>query len=78
MLKGLQVAGQNPTRQSFITNLSQVTGWTADALLPAPVNFNHFGTAEKSYCEYYVHVVGQQFASVNSGRPFCGDVPSNL
>ena len=29
-IKGLQVAGQNPTRDSFIKNLTQVTGWDAN------------------------------------------------
>jgi branched-chain amino acid transport system substrate-binding protein len=78
VLKGLQVAGSNPTRQAFIANLSKVTGWDADGLLPSPVSFNHFGTAEKQYCDFYVHVQGQQFVSVNGGKAFCGTVPSNL
>ncbi len=78
MVKGLQVAGQNPTRQSFISNLTQVTGWNANGLEPASVSFNHFGTAEKTYCEYYVHVSGQRFVSVNGGKSFCVNVPPNL
>ena len=49
MIKGLEVAGQNPTRQSFITNLSQVTGWDANGLLASPVSFNHFGTPEQTH-----------------------------
>src|SRR5262249_39503964 len=57
--KGLQVAGQNPTRKSYIDGLTGVTGWNADGLLASPVSFNHFGTSESSYCGYYVHVVGQ-------------------
>jgi branched-chain amino acid transport system substrate-binding protein len=76
--KGLQVAGQNPTRKSYITGLTGVTGWNADGLLASPVSFNHFGTSEQSYCGYYVHVVGQTFAAVNGGKPFCGAVPANL
>jgi branched-chain amino acid transport system substrate-binding protein len=78
MAKGLEVAGQNPTRQTFITNLSKVTGYTANGLLPSPVSFNHFGTAEKAYCEYDVHVSGKEFVAVNGGKPFCRNVPSNL
>jgi branched-chain amino acid transport system substrate-binding protein len=78
MVKGLQVAGQNPTRQTFISNLSQVTNWSADGIYPAPVSFNHFGTAEPSYCLYYVQVAGHQFAVVNGGKTLCADVPSNL
>ena len=30
MIKGLEGAGQNPTRQSFITNLSKVTSYNAE------------------------------------------------
>ena len=35
MIKGLEVAGQNPTRESFINNLSKVTAWNAEGLLPS-------------------------------------------
>jgi branched-chain amino acid transport system substrate-binding protein len=78
MAKGLQVAGENPTRQSFITNLTKVTAFDADGLLPSPVSFNHFGTSEKTYCSWYVTVQGQKFVSVNNGKALCGTVPSNL
>jgi branched-chain amino acid transport system substrate-binding protein len=76
--KGLQVAGPNPTRKSYITGLTGVTGWNADGLLASPVSFNHFGTSEPSYCLSYVHVVGQTFVAVNGGKPFCGAVPAGL
>lgn len=78
MVKGLQVAGQNPTRKSFITNLTQVTNWTANGLLAGPVSFNHFGTAEPTYCNYYVQVKGQTFVDVDNGKDFCGTVPAGL
>ncbi len=78
MVEGLQVAGHNPTRQSFITNLAKVTNWNALGLIPIGVSFNHFGTSEPSYCSFYVHVQGQAFAAVNSGKPFCMTVPANL
>jgi branched-chain amino acid transport system substrate-binding protein len=78
MAEGLQVAGPNPTRQSFIQNLTKVTSWDADGLLPAPVGFDHFGTAEKTYCEFYVKVQGQGFEAVNGGKPLCLAVPSTL
>jgi branched-chain amino acid transport system substrate-binding protein len=78
MVEGLQVAGQNPTRQSFITNLAKVTDWNANGLIPIGVSFNHFGTSEPSYCEFYVHVQGQTYVAVNAGKPFCMDVPSDL
>ena len=78
MVEGLQVAGHNPTRQSFITNLTKVTNWNALRLIPIGVSFNHFGTSEPSYCEFYVHVQGQAFAALNSGKPYCMAVPVNL
>ncbi len=78
MVDGLQVAGQNPTRQSFITNLTKVTNWNALGLLPQGVSFNHFGSSEQSYCSYYVKVQGNTFVAVNGGKPFCGPVPTGL
>ena len=47
-------------------------------IAPQGVSFNHFGTSEPSYCEFYVHVQGKAFVAVNSGKPFCMDVPANL
>ncbi len=78
MVEGLQVAGHNPTRQSFITNLTKVTNWDALGLLPQGVSFNHFGTSEPSYCAFYVKVSGQQFVAVNGGKSFCAPLPANL
>lgn len=78
MVEGLQVAGHNPTRQSFITNLTKVTNWNALGLLPQGVGFNHFGTSEPSYSAFYVKVQGRQFVAVNSGKPFCAALPANL
>jgi len=78
VMKGLQAAGGEPSHQSFISSLTNVTGWNADGLLPSAVSFNHFGTSEKQYCSFYVHVQGKQFVAVNGGKPYCAAVPSNL
>ena len=82
MVEGLQAAGQNPTRQSFITNLSKVASWNANGLLASPVGFNHFGTSDSYLCYFYVHVQGQTFVHVPGGNgangAFCGNLPSNL
>ena len=72
------MAGPDPTRQSFIQNLTKVTSWDADGLLPAPIGFDHFGTAQKTYCEFYVKVQGQGFVAVNGGKPLCLAVPPTL
>ena len=78
VLEGLQVAGGEPSRQAFISKLTNVTGWNANGLLPSTVSFNHFGTSEKQYCTFYVHVQGKQFVAVNGGKALCAAVPSNL
>ena len=44
LIEGLQVAGRNPTRQSFITNLRKVTSWNDNGLLAQAVNFEHTTT----------------------------------
>jgi branched-chain amino acid transport system substrate-binding protein len=81
-VKGFQVAGQNPTRQSYIASLSQVTNWNAEGLLSSPVSFNHFGTSEKTYCSWYVQVSGHSFVNVRGGNgangTFCGTTPPAL
>ncbi len=80
--EGFQVAGQNPTRQSYIADLTKVTNWDANGLLPGPISFDHFGTSDSQYCLFYVHVVGQTFVHVPGGNgtngAFCGNVPANL
>jgi hypothetical protein len=75
MIKGLQVAGQNPTRQSFMTNLRQVTNYTAGGILPSPVSFANFGTAAMlpaTSCEYIVQLQGSKFILANNGQALCG------
>ena len=76
MIRGLQAAGQNPTRQSFITNLRQVTGYTAGGLLPSPTPFSPFGTVDmlpQTYCTYFIQLQGSNFVSVGpGGGPICG------
>ena len=37
MIEGLNVAGHNPTRQSFINNMLKVSNWNDNGLLAAPV-----------------------------------------
>jgi branched-chain amino acid transport system substrate-binding protein len=71
-VKGLQVAGQNPTRESFIKNFTAVTNWNADGLLASSVSFNHFGSSEPTTCEWFVQVQGSVVKSVDKGQSICG------
>ena len=43
MIKGLELAGRNPTRSSFISNLRKLSKYNAGGLLPNSVSFTHFG-----------------------------------
>ena len=72
-IEGLTVAGQNPTRQSFITNLTNVSSWNANGLLASSVGWNHFGTPEPTVCGYFVQVSGDAFKTINGGKPICGN-----
>ena len=85
MIKGLQEAGQNPTRQSFISNLRTVTNYTAGGILPSPTSFANFGTVAmlpETSCQYYVQLQGGQFINAAPGggtNTICGSrfqVPS--
>jgi branched-chain amino acid transport system substrate-binding protein len=75
MIKGLEVAGQNPTRQSFISNLRQVTSYDAGGLVATPLDYTQFGKAPASLCAWYVRLEGAQFVLTPSdGKPVCGTV----
>ncbi len=75
MIKGLQIAGQNPTRKSFISNLRQVTNYTAGGILPSATSFANFGTPQMipaSNCNNFVQLKNGQFINADpGGKPVC-------
>jgi branched-chain amino acid transport system substrate-binding protein len=72
LIKGLEVAGQNPTRASFISNLRKVTAYNVEGLDPNTVNFSDVSTIANQECGYYVQLKGSQFIVQNNGKPVCG------
>jgi branched-chain amino acid transport system substrate-binding protein len=72
MIKGLEVAGQNPTRSSFITNLRKVTNYNVGGLSSNVVNFSTVQNIPNQTCSYYVQLKGKQFIVQNNGKPVCG------
>jgi branched-chain amino acid transport system substrate-binding protein len=78
MVEGLEVAGPNPTRQSFIKNLRNVSSWS-DSGLAQPVSFRHFGVAPKSGgCTRYLTFNGKSYVAFPAdGREFCGTLLSS-
>jgi hypothetical protein len=49
----------------------------AEGLLASPVAFNHFGQTEPKLCQYMTKVEGNQFVTINNGKPFCGTLIPN-
>jgi branched-chain amino acid transport system substrate-binding protein len=75
MVKGLQLAGANPTRAGFISNLRQLTGYNAGGLLPFTLSYTNFGTVAglpATDCGYLIQLRSGQYQSLNGGQPFCG------
>jgi branched-chain amino acid transport system substrate-binding protein len=68
MIKGLEVAGQNPTN------------YDGGGLLATPDNFSlsMFGQLPQTQCSYYVRLQGTTFVPVPAGgKPFCGQLVPN-
>jgi len=74
MIKGLLLAGANPTRAGFISKLRKVTSYNAEGILPTSVGFTGFGTAgsvPKTICVYFMHLQGKSFTPYK-GAVTCG------
>ena len=76
MIKGLQLAGSNPTRQAFITNLRKDCSYTAGGVLASPTSMCHFATLNmlpKQLCTYIVQLNGTHFVLANGGKLLCSN-----
>ena len=78
MIKGLELAGSHPTRQTFIADLRKVASYTAGGLLASPGdNFTHFGTVAalpKTHCGQFLEVKGSSYIPAFHGKPVCGQL----
>jgi branched-chain amino acid transport system substrate-binding protein len=73
MIKGLEVAGENPTRQSFITNLRQVENYDGHGVLPGGISFTGFGTPAMFPPEACTDIVQMKDGKyVTAARNVCG------
>ena len=70
LIKGLEVAGKNPTRQSFITNLRKVTSWNDNGLLAVPINFEHTTSPAPVGCTWTAQLIGKKFVPTST-KPLC-------
>jgi len=71
LIKGLQQAGQNPTRASFTSGLRSVTSYDAGGLLPTPINFSNVSAIPTTTCAYYDQLEGTKFV-LATPKPVCG------
>jgi branched-chain amino acid transport system substrate-binding protein len=76
MIKGLQLAGPNPTRAGVITALRGVKSYDADGLLPQSLDFStDFGHDDPKSCSWMMQATKTGFTPVSS-QPYCGvDIP---
>jgi branched-chain amino acid transport system substrate-binding protein len=76
MLKGLQLAGKNPTSASTIKALRGITSYNGNGLLPSTINYTTiFGHDLPKSCGWILQAKTNGFVPVSS-QPICGtDIP---
>jgi len=76
MIKGLQLAGPNPSRAAVIKDLRGLKSYNANGLLPQSINYSTiFGHDPAQECAWVVQAQKSGF-KVMSSQPFCGtDIP---
>lgn len=76
MIKGLQMAGRNPTRAGVIKDLRGLTSYNANGLLPNSLDYSTiFGHDPAETCAWVVQAQSSGFV-LTSSKPFCGtDIP---
>ncbi len=76
MIKGLELAGKNPTRAGVITALRNLKSYNGNGLLPESINYsNDFGHDLAKSCGWYMIAEKNGFVP-SSSQPTCGtDLP---
>jgi branched-chain amino acid transport system substrate-binding protein len=76
MIKGLELAGKNPTRAAVIHDLRGLKSYTANGLLPEPIDYSTiFGHDLPRQCSWVMQAEKNGFVPV-SPQPVCGmDIP---
>jgi branched-chain amino acid transport system substrate-binding protein len=76
MIRGLELAGKNPTRAGVIKALRGVKSYNGNGLLPVSINFtNDFGHDLPKSCEWILQAQKSGFG-LTSKTPVCGkDIP---
>src|SRR3984957_2190651 len=76
MIKGLELAGKNPTHAAVIKDLRGLKSYTANGLLAEPINYSTiFGHDLAHQCSWVMQAQKNGFVPISS-QPICGaDIP---
>ena len=76
MIKGLEMAGPNPTRAAVIKDLRSLKSYNDNGLLPQSINYSTiFGHDLPKQCTWIMQAQKNGFTPVSS-QPTCGtDIP---
>jgi ABC-type branched-subunit amino acid transport system substrate-binding protein len=76
MIKGIQMAGRNPTRAAVIKDLRRIKAYNANGLLPNPIDYaTIFGHDPARQCVWVLRAHKSGFVPVST-EPICGtDLP---
>ena len=75
MIKGLQMAGPNPTRAAVIKDLRGLKNYNANGLLPISINYSTIFGHDSPECTWMMKAESNGFVPVST-QPFCGqDIP---
>ena len=76
LIKGLQMAGRNPTRAGVVKALRSIKSYNANGLLPNPIDYaTIFGNDLPKTCVWVLQAQKSGFVPVSS-QPVCGtDIP---
>ena len=71
MIKGLQMAGANPTRAAVIKDLRSIKAYNGNGLLPITINYSTIFGHDPANCSWVVKAGKTGFTPISS-QPFCG------
>jgi branched-chain amino acid transport system substrate-binding protein len=76
MIKGMQLAGKNPTSATVTTSLRGIKSYNANGLLANPIDYSTvFGHDPAKVCGWYLQAQSKGYVPVSS-QPVCGtDIP---
>jgi branched-chain amino acid transport system substrate-binding protein len=71
MIRGLEAAGKNPTRDGYITATKGLGTWDGAGLAcqPVDVSAQGFGTVPKTACGYYLQIKNGKFVPYPNKKP---------